>query len=243
MMLFYFVIILFLLYTFKNKKPIKWNEVLSALSFGTRHNDDIYRISGPVRLPFFGTKWNSWFMNMNKLHEYYADLNAQYGDVVMEMVGSVPVISLFKRQDIEKVLKYPSKYPFRPPTEIVSFYRKSRPDRYSSVGMVNAQGTEWAHLRMKLTPKTLENRQVLARFCPDLNEICDDFINQIKERRNDENVAANVDDLLKSMSFESSCWLILGKTWNRKPEMNDQTKDLCSSLKTMFESYRDAYYG
>ena len=246
MLLFYFVIILFLLYTFKNKKPVKLNEVLGAITFGNKQNDDTFRVPGPIRLPFFGTRWNSWFSDMTKLHEYYADLNKQYGDVVMEMMGNVPVISLFKRQDIEKVLKYPSKYPFRPPTEIVSFYRMTRPDRYSSVGMINAQGAEWAHLRMNLTPKTLESRKVLAKFCPELNEICDDFISQVKERRNDENIAENVDDLLKSMSFESACCLILGKRMGFLSENCDTKndfKELASVLKNMFKSFRDAYYG
>lgn len=246
MLLFYFIILLFLLYTFKNKKPLNWNKVLNAFTFSVRQNDDTFRIPGPIRLPFFGTKWNSWFTNMNKLHEYYADLNKQYGDVVMEMMGNVPVISLFNRLDIEKVLKTPAQFPFRPPTEIVSFYRLSRPDRYSSVGMVNAQGEEWAHLRMNLTPKTLENRSVLTKFCPDLNGICNDFISKIKERRNGENVAENVDDVLKSMSFESACCLILGKRMgflNESSETNDNVKELASAVKNIFKSFRDAYYG
>lgn len=73
-----------------------------------------------------------------------------YGDIVLEMSGSdVPVISLFNRSDIEKILEYPSKYPFRPPTEIISHYRKTRKDRYASCGLVNAQGQEWAKLRLK----------------------------------------------------------------------------------------------
>lgn len=31
---------------------------------------------------------------------------------------------------------------------------------------VNAQGQEWAKLRSKLTPKTLESKRVLSVFCP-----------------------------------------------------------------------------
>lgn len=51
--------------------------------------------------------------------------------------SGVPIVHLFTKKDIEKVLKYPSKYPYRPPTEIVSWYRKSRPDRYASLGITN----------------------------------------------------------------------------------------------------------
>lgn len=38
----------------------------------------------------------------------FTDLNKTYGNIVMEMNGNIPVISLFKREDIEKVLQYNS---------------------------------------------------------------------------------------------------------------------------------------
>lgn len=66
------------------------------------------------------------------------DFNKKYGPIVLEVTSNgVPIISIYDRQDIEKVLRYPSKYPFRPPTEIVAFYRKMRPDRYASTGITN----------------------------------------------------------------------------------------------------------
>lgn len=67
------------------------------------------------------------------------DFHRTCGPIVVEKTGNgFPIVSLFDREDIEKVLRFPSKYPFRPPTEIIGFYRKSRPDRYASVGMPNA---------------------------------------------------------------------------------------------------------
>jgi len=246
MLLFYFIILLFLFYTYKNTKPVKWNEILNTLTLNSRVLDDTFRIPGPLRLPVYGTKWNLFFIKMNKLHEYYEALNRKYGDVVLEQSGETPIISLFKRQDIERVLKYPSKYPFRPPTEIVAYYRMSKPEIYSSVGIVNAQGEEWAHLRAKLTPKTLESRKILADFCPDLNRICDDFISQMKERRNENNVVLNVDDILKSMSVESACCLILGRRLGfleGSAESRKLFQELTVTAKNSFKNVRDAYYG
>lgn len=248
MLLFYFIIVLFLFYTYKNSKPIKWNEVLNAMTFNlnTRPIDDSFRIPGPIRLPFVGTKWINYFIKMNKLHEYYAELNRQYGDVVLEQAGSVSVVSLFKREDIEKVMKYPSKYPFRPPTELISFYRLSRPDRYASVGLVNAQGPEWAHLRSKLAPKLIDNRKVLAEFCPDLNQICVDFINLMKASRNENNVVVGVEDVLKSMAVESACRLILGRRLgllNGTTDKNEKFHELTDAAKNIFKSCRDTFYG
>lgn len=74
--LIYVAVISFAIYTFKNKKPLKWSEILNAIPFNQSlktiiesDHDDIYRIPGPLRLPFFGTKWQN--TKMNKLHEFY----------------------------------------------------------------------------------------------------------------------------------------------------------------------------
>lgn len=69
---------------------------------------------------------------------HFTDFNRDYGPIVLEVTtNGIPIVNLYNRQDIEKVLRYPSKYPFRPPTEIVAFYRRMRPDRYASTGITN----------------------------------------------------------------------------------------------------------
>jgi ecdysone 20-monooxygenase len=178
------------------------------------------------------------------IHSLHADLNKRYGDIVMEVSNNVPVISIFNRHDIQKVLECPSKYPFRPPTEIVSYYRRSRPDRYASLGLVNEQGAQWAHLRSKLTPKTLVSRRVLGLFCPDLNEICDDFVNEIKQKRNcDDNILRDFDPIAKLMTLEAACCLILGRR-NSLQEINDKNlHELGEASKKAFENMAESYFG
>lgn len=162
----------------------------------------------------------------------------------MEMSNNVPVISLFNRADIQKVLEYPSKYPFRPPTEIMSYYRKSRPDRYASMGLVNEQGHVWAKLRSKLTPKTLESKKVLGTFCPELNDICDDFIIVIKEKRNsDDNILENFDPYAKLMTLEAACCLILGRRNSLQDTTDRDLEELMETSKNLFSLFREAYYG
>lgn len=73
--LIYIAVVSFLIYTYKNKKPIKWNQVITIpfqqyiKTTGAIESDDVFRIPGPLVLPFFGTKWQN--NKMNKLHEYY----------------------------------------------------------------------------------------------------------------------------------------------------------------------------
>lgn len=154
------------------------------------------------------------------------------------------MISLFNREDIQKVLKYPSKYPFRPPTEIVSYYRRTRPDRYASLGLANEQGETWAKLRSKLTPKTLESPKIIANFCPDLNDICDDFIDEIRQVRSDgDNLLENFEQLLKLLTVEAGCSLILGRRnlWQGTDARN--LHELNEATKNLFSIFRETYYG
>jgi ecdysone 20-monooxygenase len=75
---------------------------------------------------------------LNYIHEAYRSMFEKYGKIVKEeALWNYPVISLLDRKSIEEVLKQPSKYPLRPPTEVTTYYRKSRPDLYTNSGMVN----------------------------------------------------------------------------------------------------------
>jgi hypothetical protein len=54
-------------------------------------------------------KYLNYFFFINKIIIFIffiIELNKLYGDVVMEMSGNVPIISLYNRQDIEKVISY-----------------------------------------------------------------------------------------------------------------------------------------
>lgn len=104
---------------------------------------EVQDIPGPLALPVIGTQWVFSFggYSFGKLHEFYEEMNRKYGGIFkQEALFNVPVISIFDKQDIEKVLKSSGKYPIRPPSEAVSYYRKSRPERYASIGLVNEQG-------------------------------------------------------------------------------------------------------
>lgn len=87
-------------------------------------------------------------------------MHQRYGEIVLEVGNGHPYLHLYNRHDIDKVrtafpaqlippsatdvesfqvMRSPSKYPFRPPLDIVTEYRKTRPDRYASFGLVQ----EW----------------------------------------------------------------------------------------------------
>ncbi|KAF7997336.1 hypothetical protein HCN44_005613 [Aphidius gifuensis] len=203
-------------------------------------------IPGPISLPLFGTKWIfSWFgkYRMDKIHDAYKDLNIRYGSLCKEEAfGNIPVISVFSRCDIEKLLKCNSRQPTRPPSEIVVQYRNSRKDRYTHTGLVNVQGDEWQQLRDALTPGLINVKTVMG-FFPSLNHVADEFISLIKRKRNDGCVMA-FERLAYRMGLESTCTLILGRYLGfLKPSTSSFTYKLAEAVRIHFTASRDAFYG
>ncbi|XP_075162514.1 cytochrome P450 family 24 subfamily A member shade [Haematobia irritans] len=211
----------------------------------------VFDIPGPKPLPMMGTKWIFLLFfrkyRMSRLHEVYADLNRKYGDIVLEVMPSgLPIVHLYNRSDLEKVLKYPSKYPFRPPTEIVVTYRRSRPERYASVGIVNEQGPTWQKLRSSLT-SFITSPRILQNFLPALNLVCDDFIDLLKAHRDPHTFeVTNFEDIANLMGLEAVCTLMLGRRMgflSTNTEQPEKIRQLAAAVKQLFISQRDSYYG
>ncbi|XP_055635576.1 ecdysone 20-monooxygenase isoform X2 [Toxorhynchites rutilus septentrionalis] len=267
--LFYVFITLFMLMSY-NPKPRKILESMKAFSlqliFASRNyvaslvrsvasrktsgsNDQIksiWDIPGPKRWPLIGTQWMYTFgrYKLNKVHDTFVDLHKRYGNIVLE-VSSVPIVNLFDRVDIEKVLKYPSKYPYRPPTEIIEFYRKSRPDRFASTGIVNTQGVQWHELRVKLT-SGITSRKVLQSFIPSLNEICQDFIELIRRKRDENNCVKDFQDIANTVGLEIICCLVLGRRMGymtADKQKNEKFIKLADAVKSTFVHISRSNYG
>ncbi|XP_043277913.1 ecdysone 20-monooxygenase isoform X2 [Venturia canescens] len=204
-------------------------------------------VPGPFALPILGTRWIfSWFgyYQMNKIHDAYKDLNQRYGPLCKEeALWNWPVISVFSREDIEAVLRRGSRYPLRPPQEIISQYRQTRRDRYTNLGLVNEQGETWQKLRAALTPELMGANTVLG-FFPALNQVSDDFINLIRVRRSGDDVTG-FEEIAYRMGLESTCTLILGRHLGfLKPHSaTSLTTRLAEAVRIHFTASRDAFYG
>lgn len=204
-------------------------------------------IPGPYALPILGTRWiYSRFggFRMDKIHECYEQMFQKYGNVLCEhALWNIPVVSIKKREDIESVLKQNSKYPLRPPTEVISYYRNSRPDRYASIGLVNEQGEAWYKLRSALTPE-LTSAKTILQFVPELHAIVDDFIALLRKTRDHDGVVHNVEELANRMGLESTCALILGRRMGfLDNNVDEKAALLAKSVQEHFCASRDTFYG
>ncbi|XP_020293593.1 ecdysone 20-monooxygenase [Pseudomyrmex gracilis] len=205
-------------------------------------------VPGPLALPIFGTRWifsRFGHYSMNKIHEAYKDLNRQYGPLCKEeALWNCLVVSVFSRRDIEAVLKRGSRYPLRPPQEVISHYRRSRRDRYTNLGLVNEQGATWQKLRSALTPE-LTGASTVFGFFPALNIVTDGFIELIRKRRSGSTTVAGFEELAYKMGLESTCTLILGRHLGfLKPDSSSTlTIRLAEAVRIHFTASRDAFYG
>ncbi|KAF5298260.1 hypothetical protein FQR65_LT09771 [Abscondita terminalis] len=212
-----------------------------------KNQKTIDNIPGPISLPFLGTRWIYWFGNYSftKVHEVYADLFEKYGSIVKEeTLFNIPVISILDRGDIEKVLKSSGKFPVRPPTEVIAYYRKTRPDRYASGGLVNEQGIVWHNLRTNLTSE-LTSPRTIASFLPQIDQIVEEWCCLIKQIRSDEKQIKDLKPLAERLGLEVTCALVLGRRMGflLSDGISPNAEALANAVHQHFLACRDTFYG
>nr|XP_022919816.1 ecdysone 20-monooxygenase isoform X2 [Onthophagus taurus] len=205
-------------------------------------------IPGPFSLPVLGTRWvfsKLGGYKMEKVHEFYEDMFRKYGSIAKEeALWNIPIINVVKKEDIEKVLKCSGKYPMRPPTEVIAYYRKSRPDRYSSMGIINEQGETWHHLRNNLT-STLTSPHTISEYLSECKEMAQDFCELIKFSKDSSGNIFSVETLTKRLGLESMCALVLARRMGfLVPEVTNKiSTKMAQAVQKHFIACRDTYYG
>ncbi|KAG8224503.1 hypothetical protein J437_LFUL004985, partial [Ladona fulva] len=162
------------------------------------------------------------------------DMFKRYGPIVREeALWNFPVVSVMDKSAVEMVLRGSGgKYPLRPPTEATAYYRKSKPDRYASVGLVNEQGPTWHHLRTTLTPE-LTSTRTITRFLPEINVVANDFVHLLKKSRDKNHLVSSFEEIANCIGLESTCTLILGRRMGflenaKKDTAKDEKEMTCS---------------
>lgn len=121
--------------------PIKWFNKIFETDWDAVKK--LKKVPGYFPLPFIGTIWAFVYYGYKPetIQQYYKDMFAKFGSIFQEeTLFNNRMVSVVNRVDIEKVFRATGKYPLRPPTEVVAYYRRTRPDRYITVGIVNEQG-------------------------------------------------------------------------------------------------------
>nr|CAG4640893.1 EOG090X06YP [Eulimnadia texana] len=146
------------------------------------------------------------------------------------------------RKDIEEVLRYPSKTPVRPGLEPQLVYRKSRPDRYKSTGLVNAQGSEWSHLRGLLTPD-LQSSRLLSELAPDMWNMSDELCHFLRRNKSPDGLVISFEKYIYRHGLEVIIYVLLGKRMGCLDDhMPPLAERLVSATDILFQSGNSAIY-
>lgn len=211
----------------------------------------LQHLPGPKpSFPFIGTGWQyfRWSRyNLYKLHEANLDKYRRYGPIVKEEYQwRRPVVHLFKPEDFETVFRHQGKYPLRPVSEFLKYYRLNNPHKYDNAGLVNSVGEEWYRLRSALTPVLMKMKS-LHGMLSHQNEICDDFLTFVRRiREKNTNQIINLQDLLYRLALESICVMCMDcRLGSLDPELkpDSDAQIMISASKKMFEAYQKLYYG
>ncbi len=223
-----------------------FHKTLSA-QYGVKKKKGIYEVPGPLGLPVIGSLWTTMFGSYRGVQ--YHDANemklAKYGAVVREnMMFNFPLIHLFAREDIDKILRRASDFPLRPPNEADTIYRRMRPDRYLNEGLVNLNGPEWHRLRAQLTPP-LTRRDTTRHYADSMCAIADDFLAQLAQRREpDTGAVRGFKELVYLAGLESVSDMALERRLGfLDEEMSAHTRLILDSIRGYQTSSNQTMYG
>lgn len=153
------------------------------------------------------------------------------------------VISSFTLQDIETILRTPSKYPLRPPNEADVIYRNLRPQYYNNIGMVNENGQNWHFLRSRLTPP-LTSPATLKHYAGHMDGIAQDLVNLIRHCKNPQSIVNNFKELIYKTSLEAVCMVALERRMGfLEPSIGFSTQKIIDCVTGFEESSSQLFYG
>ncbi|KAK7603222.1 hypothetical protein V9T40_003221 [Parthenolecanium corni] len=137
-------------------------------------------IPGPKSLPIIGTLWLYLPIigkyRLNRLHHNGFLKLREFGPLIREeIIPGVPLVWVFKPEDIETVYRCEGRYPERRSHLILEHYRLSRPKFYNSGGLLPTNGPEWGRLR-KIIQKDISKLQNVRVYLPNADKTIKRFL-------------------------------------------------------------------
>ncbi|GFU13037.1 ecdysone 20-monooxygenase [Nephila pilipes] len=212
---------------------------------------NIKNMPGPwPSLPIIGTSWQylpGGRYNLTNVYETQEDKYRRYGPIIREeFQWGKPVVHLFEPDDFETVFKYQGRYPIRRISDFLVHYRRNRPEKYSSAGLANTEGDEWERLRKIIAPVLLKPKAIQF-LLPSMSRVGDDFVDLLRSVRNpDTFVIENLSDVSYRLALEGVYMMSLDTRLGcLDPDLENNTAaaDMILSVKLLFESFQELFYG
>ncbi|KAL7633467.1 UNVERIFIED_CONTAM: hypothetical protein RMT77_016000 [Armadillidium vulgare] len=173
---------------FRRKSKFIHPQLFDTYSDEKTRNKSVEDMPGPhPDLPLIGTSWVfSPFGPYSKdqvLTKVREDFLCKYGEVYKEKLGGAWIVSLHSPTHIELVMRSQGINPMRVVNEANIFFRRSRPDLYKSIGLIDSADEEWRKIRVKSSGPLLKP-DLLKPYSEVLSSLAQDFVHVLKSETN-----------------------------------------------------------
>ena len=123
------------------------------------------------------------------------------------------------------------------------FYRKSRPQYYNDIGMVNENGPKWHFLRTHLTPP-LTSPATLHHYASHMESISQDLVSLIKYSKDANGVIPNFKEMIYKTGLEAVCMVALERRMGfLEPTLGFNTQKIVDAVAGYQKSSTESMYG
>ncbi|GIX87662.1 ecdysone 20-monooxygenase [Caerostris extrusa] len=184
---------------------------------------------------------------MINVYESNKDKYRRYGPIVKEeFQWGRPAVQLYNPDDFQKVFVKQGRYPERRISDFLVHYRRNRPEKYESAGLANTLGDEWDRLRKVIAPVLLKPKSINF-LMPSMNAVGDDFAYLLRAKRDPNTlVLADIKDAAYRLALEGVYMMSLDTRLGcLEPDVqeNSTASDMILSVKLLFESFHELFYG
>ncbi|XP_017485040.1 PREDICTED: probable cytochrome P450 12c1, mitochondrial [Rhagoletis zephyria] len=184
------------------------------------------------------------FVNLS-LNDFLFKCREKFGDIyrMAGVIGQPDTVVLFSVDDFGKIFRTEGKWPSRPGTDAIRYYRESRKDGFFiETGGLNAEGEKWGAFRNQVNPILMHPKNAKLYLEP-LQNVNLEFVKRIRDIRDPHihEVPDNFFEDINHLAFDSIGVVALDYDFGltRKNPDSKDAKLLCKHMSAFLKSIYD----
>ncbi|KAH8410742.1 hypothetical protein KR222_002198 [Zaprionus bogoriensis] len=201
------------------------------------------RLPGPSRWQMFRGFLKGGEYAKLDMRELMLLFRHRYGDTFLMpgLFGMPSNVVTFNVDNFEKAFRTEGKWPVRPGSDAIVYYRKNRADGFfrDCVGLIDS-GEQWARHRSVANPVLMKHRNAASYLQP-MQRINQQFVQRIRKIRDKETLEVPADffNEVNRLTFESVAVVALNRELGliENPEQSPEALKLFSNLQIFMQSF------
>ncbi|CAL4075369.1 unnamed protein product, partial [Meganyctiphanes norvegica] len=175
---------------------------------------DLREMPGPRVLPGVGTEWVYYplgpYTSIDNYHIAKIEMREKYGPIYKEKLGGHWVVNTSNIKDIEIMYWNEGQYPQRTANQATTYYRRSCPEIYKNLGLLNSSGEEW-YIHRNMLNKTILKSNNMNIMVPSVSETADAWVSYIKRNRTPNSAIPDIQMTLKRFGLDAVSSTMFGE--------------------------------